>query len=366
MGVTVDMNGVPLAQMSQAGAMRLNTAGKYVAGNIGLQYTGGGGEGYKLVSATVEMDNGEWSFSGSGVEPGVEYSVSGEYSPTTGVDYSLSADGVVVETVNKETEYELSVEFASVSVTATRPYYAGAVLEDHAINDIILQSGECTLVLPASVQGVARDFYVRLTHAYPGSTSPVLSAPSGESVSWYGGTPVMRTEQPAGQDCTYLYHVFEVSQGVLHCDSVDAAGIYSIYPLVVPDQSYGSYYLKNRAVNQITPSNNTGSVTLELPWHYTGGGQPMTAPFQSDPYALPARDMLLDVDNSGNSVDVSLEISGGDVQFFMPSGWQSIADILTVDAGAIVRIGLTEMRMSGSYQTRFVVRRTDLTAAVSS
>lgn len=65
MGVTVDMNGVPLAQMSQAGALTLNTAGKYVAGNIGVQYTGGGGEGYKLVSATVEMGNGEWSFSGT-------------------------------------------------------------------------------------------------------------------------------------------------------------------------------------------------------------------------------------------------------------------------------------------------------------
>lgn len=366
MGVTVDIDGVPLAHMSQAGAMRLNTAGKYVAGNIGLQYTGGGGEGYKFVSATVQDDNGEWSFSGSGVSPGVEYSVSVDYSPTTGFDYSLSADGVVVATVNKTTEVELSVEFASVSVTATRPYYAGTALEDHAINDITLSAGNCTLVLPASVQGVARDFYVRLTHAYPGTPYPVLSAPSGESVSWYGGTPVMRTALPGGQDYTYLYHVFEVSQGVLHCDSVDAAGIYSIYPLVVPDYLYDSYYLKNRAVNQITPSNNTGSVMLWLPWSYQEGSQPVTAPFQSDQFAWPARDVILDVDNSGNSVDVSLDICPTDVRLFMPSGWQSIADILTVDAGAIVRIGLTEMRGTGSYQYRFVVRRTDLTPAASS
>lgn len=91
------------------------------------------------------------------------------------------------------------------------------------------------------------------------------------------------------------------------------------YPIVEPDLTAGGFMLENRSVNVVTSSSGDTDVYFTLP--ETEGH---------------AGDVILDVDNSGNSSDVGLETYSS-VVFAVSSG-VDLVETLTVHAGMRARL----------------------------
>lgn len=104
---------------------------------------------------------GEWTFSGSGVQEGVVYTVVVAYNPLgDNYRYILYADGNMLSEdfdFESESAAENYVEYAAVHITAIRNR-----LIDRAINNVEISS-VTTLTIPEAVNGKARDFLLRVT-----------------------------------------------------------------------------------------------------------------------------------------------------------------------------------------------------------
>lgn len=91
------------------------------------------------------------------------------------------------------------------------------------------------------------------------------------------------------------------------------------------------YILADRMVNLITPTSGTASIDIELPAAVTVGA------------VRYARDFLLDVDNSANASDLTLEFTGLGVDYaFVPLEDDSVGEMVLIGAGARVRLYFTE------------------------
>lgn len=91
------------------------------------------------------------------------------------------------------------------------------------------------------------------------------------------------------------------------------------YPIVEPDLMAGGFSLENRSVNVVTPSSGDTDVYFTLP-----------------EVAGHAGDVILDVDNSGNSSDVGLETYS--LCVFAVSSGGDLVETLTVHGGMRARL----------------------------
>lgn len=91
------------------------------------------------------------------------------------------------------------------------------------------------------------------------------------------------------------------------------------YPIVEPDLMAGGFILENRSVNVVTPTSGDAYVYFTLPEVEGHAG-----------------DVILDIDNSGNVSDVSLETYSPDV--FAVSFGADLVETLTVYAGMRARL----------------------------
>lgn len=106
------------------------------------------------------VEPGEWEFSGSGVQDGVEYWLE-IVDGGADAEYNLY-DGAMLASETRSGVNETVINFASVNITATRASLPGHLL-DRAVNAVSV-TGATTLTLPALVNaGKARDFLVKVT-----------------------------------------------------------------------------------------------------------------------------------------------------------------------------------------------------------
>ena len=135
-----------------------------------------------------------WSFSGSGVESGVTYTI-GEYEGDGTWNYDLNGNGEPYLVTITSSERLLTVDFwddgYGYHITATRASLPGHLL-DRAVNAVSI-STPTHITLPAlSHPGQARDFILLLeipssvTNTVPGLTGLLTFTPSGsETVHYY-------------------------------------------------------------------------------------------------------------------------------------------------------------------------------------
>ena len=166
------------------------------------------------------VEPGKWEFSGDGYETGVDY----EVYHSVGTWYLGVATGnpdnpyVELEQVAGDAD-DLSVDFVSLQITATRASLPGHLL-DRAANAVPV-AGETTLTLPEKIDGKSRDFYIRLTVSAAGDGSAVTFAATdsgGDAVTWDS------MGDPAGTfaEGTYLYRITESDEGLMHAEDMMA------------------------------------------------------------------------------------------------------------------------------------------------
>ena len=121
----------------------------------------------------VMVTPGEWAFSGSGYDSGKEYkmSFSSEQSEWTLNESTEDSETPWIGIGTADgTGAELSVEFDTVSITATRASLPGHLLD--RANNLVSVTQNTTLTLPLFVAGKVRDLLVACTVGVDGNDDP--------------------------------------------------------------------------------------------------------------------------------------------------------------------------------------------------
>lgn len=170
-------------------------------------------------------------------------------------------------------------------------------------------------------------------------------------LSAYTSDPEMDGTASAGSSADYSkgdhVHPTDTSRA-----STSQMGSYAVYPLSELSGS-SPITLQDRKVQLYTPSSGTTTVTFALPT------QQDMVPASSGVYA--ARDIVLEIDNSGNSSDVSIEFSnlGTDFMLLVPDT-EDLAEMTTVSAGEMARIYLSDSKIQSSSKPLVAIHRLTL------